>query len=58
MTTMKTEQQQQTIQVLNVPIDSLKLAEWDVLEYTIKNMLKILRQELQVAKKQQEVNKK
>jgi hypothetical protein len=55
---MKTEQQQQTIQVLNVPIDSLKLAQWDVLEYTIKNMLKILRQEFQVAKKQQEVNKK
>ena len=47
---MKTEQQQQTIQVLNVPIASLKLAHWDVLEYTIKNMLEILRQELEVEK--------
>lgn len=48
---MKTEQQQQTIQVLNVPIDSLKLAQWDVLEYTIKNMLEIFKTRIGSSKK-------
>ena len=47
---MKTEQQQQTIEVLNVPIHLLKLAQWDVLEYIINNKLEILRQEFEVTK--------
>ncbi len=48
---MKTEQQQQTIQVLNVSIDSLKLTQWDVLEYTIKNMLETFKTRIASGKK-------